>query len=130
MNLSRNVLFLSMVLLLAVPQDSSADDKIVVRRQVKKAGKKAGKKATIPVSVEAKPSLTDSCGPTPSSPLPCSGPPFVDGTAALDAVCTHCADHTTTASKFEKLRTAPTPAVLLGIKHCSIRRQASPQSSV
>jgi hypothetical protein len=147
MNLARNVLILSIVLLVAVPQTSSsstwretetgpdelasrhtrsassagatnaarssferssgiiADDKIV-RRQVK-----AGKKSKLPVFVEAKPSLTDFCGPTPPSPLlSCSGgAPVSDDTEALDAVCPDCADETMTASKFEKLRIAPTP---------------------
>jgi hypothetical protein len=81
-----------------------ADDKIV-RRQVK-----AGKKAKLPVFVKkAKPSLTNSCGPTPPSPLPCSAPPVSDGTATLTAVCPDCAGETMTASQFEKLLTAPTP---------------------
>jgi hypothetical protein len=80
-----------------------ADDK-VRRRQVKSGGKKA----KLPVVLEAKPSLTNSCGPTPSSPLSCSGPPVSDGTEALTDVCSACADETMTASMFEKLRIAPT----------------------
>jgi hypothetical protein len=82
--------------------DNLADDK--VRRQAK-----AGKKSKLSVLVEAKPSLTNSCGPTPPSPLSCSGPTVYDGTATLTDVCPDCADETMTASQFEKLRIAPTP---------------------
>jgi hypothetical protein len=150
MNLSRNILFLSMVLLLAVPQASSssiwretetgqdelaspqhiistsnagaatnaartsferssdiiADEKII-RRQVKKADKNSKR----PVFVEAKPSLTKFCGPSPN-PLPCScsAPPVSDGTATtLNDMCPACAGETTTASNLDMLRTAPTP---------------------